>query len=212
VGPPALLPSMPEADRHWLSMAVEISRQSSPTPTNYAVGAVVVDHDGTLLETGYTGEIESRDHAEEVALSKLVGQPELGVSTARPGRPVSVGFTQATMYCTLEPCLTRRSRPMGCAALIAASGIKRVVIALREPPIFAAGRGIEALRSDGIEVVVIDDLGHQVWEINSHVFGLGQTDRPSVPESRSKRYPVVRLPAGLDEGSTGEGQDPPLSS
>lgn len=147
------MPLTPDYDRHRLQEAVELSRLSPKTPTNYAVGAVVVDHDGTLLATGYTGESGPRDHAEEVALAKLSG----------------LDLTRATIYSTLEPCTARRSRPGTCTNLILAAGIRRVVIALREPLLFADCHGVETLRDQGAEVIEIGDMGHLVREINSHV-------------------------------------------
>ena len=108
-----------EEDRRWLTVAIELSRLAPPTPTNYAVGAVVVDQDGAVLATGFTGEIGPRDHAEEAALGKLADRPGLDLS-------------RATVYSSLEPCTARKSRPGTCTDLILAAGVRRVVIALRE--------------------------------------------------------------------------------
>jgi diaminohydroxyphosphoribosylaminopyrimidine deaminase / 5-amino-6-(5-phosphoribosylamino)uracil reductase len=139
-------------DRHWLASAVDLSRLSPRTPTNYAVGVVVVSADDTLLATGYTGEIGERDHAEEVALAKL-----------------DRNLADATIYSTLEPCTARRSRPGTCTSLILAAGIRRVVIALREPLLFADCHGVEMLREQGVDVVEISDMADLVREINAHV-------------------------------------------
>ena len=140
-------------DRHWLAVALDLSRLAPPTPTNYAVGAVVVDRDGVLLATGHTGEAELRTHAEEAALSKLTGRD----------------LTRSTVYSTLEPCTTRVSRPATCTDLILTAGIRRVVIALREPTLFADCHGVETLRAAGVEVVEIGEMGPVVQEINAHV-------------------------------------------
>ncbi|MGX6601704.1 deaminase [Micromonosporaceae bacterium Da 78-11] len=155
--------SVSAADRRWLTAAIELSRLSPPTPTNYAVGAIVVDHRGATLATGYTGEIGPRDHAEEAALAKLADRPGLDLS-------------QATIYSSLEPCTTRQSRPGTCTDLILAAGIKRVVIALREPLIFADCHGVESLREAGVDVVEIDELADLVREINAHVLDLRHVD------------------------------------
>jgi diaminohydroxyphosphoribosylaminopyrimidine deaminase/5-amino-6-(5-phosphoribosylamino)uracil reductase len=152
--------SATEEDQRWLGSAIELSRLSQPTRTNYAVGAIIVDHDGVALGTGYTGEIGSRDHAEEVALAKLARRD----------------LSQATVYSSLEPCTARKSRPGTCTNLILAAGIKRVVIALREPLIFADCRGVATLREGGVDVIEISDLGHLVHEINSHVLDLRPAD------------------------------------
>ncbi|NIL64802.1 hypothetical protein HCB39_27100, partial [Salinispora arenicola] len=50
-----------------------------------------------------------------------------------------------------------------------AAGIRRVVYALREPPLLAECHGTEVLRSSGIDVIEIGDLADQVRAINSHV-------------------------------------------
>ena len=144
-----------DADRRWLTAAIELSRRSPRTPTNYAVGAVVVGPDGTVLSTGYTGETGPRDHAEEAALAKAAGRE----------------LSRATIYSSLEPCTTRSSRPGTCTDLILAAGLRRVVIALREPLLFADCHGVATLRAGGAEVNEIADLGRLVREINSDVLG-----------------------------------------
>ena len=154
---------IPDEDRQWLFAAVELSRLSPPTPTNYAVGAVIADGGGGVLSTGYTGEIGSREHAEEVALAKLAAQPRRDLD-------------RVTLYSTLEPCTVRRSRPVTCTGLILAAGIQRVVIALREPLLFADCHGVEDLRAGGVEVVEISGLGHLVREVNAHVLDLRSAD------------------------------------
>jgi diaminohydroxyphosphoribosylaminopyrimidine deaminase/5-amino-6-(5-phosphoribosylamino)uracil reductase len=160
-----------EADRRWLTEAIELSRRAPPTPTNFAVGAIVVDRRGSVLATGHTGEFDLRIHAEEAALAKLAGR-ELGGST---------------VYSSLEPCTTRRSRPDTCTDLILAARIKRVVIALREPLLFADCHGVELLRDAGVEVVELGDLGHLVQEINAHVLGSTAESGQGVGQERGHR-------------------------
>ena len=144
--------SVTAADRRWLSSAIELSRRSPRLLTRYAVGSLIVDHSGVVRATGYTGEIEQQDHAEEVALARLAGH-----------------LSHATIYSSLEPCTTRRSRPLSCTGAILAAGIERVVFAMREPLLFADCRGVELLRQGGLEVVEVAELAHLVNEINSHV-------------------------------------------
>lgn len=146
-----------------MTAAIELSRRAPRTPTNYAVGAIVVDHRGVPLATGHTGEAGPRDHAEEVALAKLAG---------RPGTDLS----RATVYSSLEPCTTRRSRPGTCADLILAAGVGRVVIALREPLVFADCHGVEHLREHGVRVIEIGELAALVRQVNAHVLDLTHVD------------------------------------
>jgi diaminohydroxyphosphoribosylaminopyrimidine deaminase/5-amino-6-(5-phosphoribosylamino)uracil reductase len=138
-------------DLQWLAAAVDVSRNAPPLPDRYAVGAVVVGAGGRLLATGYTGEGDPLFHAEEAALAKIAGAHN------------------ATLYTSLEPCTTRRSRPATCTDLILAAGIRRVVLALREPLLFADCDGVESLRAHGVEVVELPDLAPRVRNLNSHV-------------------------------------------
>ena len=141
------------ADRRLLAAAVEVSRLAPPRDTRYAVGAIVADHDGVELATGFTGEGDPQNHAEEAALAKLAG----------------ADLSRATIYSSLEPCTMRRSRPGTCTGLILAAGIRRVVLALREPLLFADCHGVEDLRAGGAEVIELAELARAVREVNAHV-------------------------------------------
>jgi len=68
-----------EADLCWLRQAIELSRRCPPSQTAFAVGALVVADDGSVLATGYSREENPYDHAEEAALAKLEpADPRLG--------------------------------------------------------------------------------------------------------------------------------------
>ena len=142
-------------DLAWLEKAVDVSRCAPPVAARYAVGAVIVGADGVLLATGHTGEGDPLLHAEEAALAKLA-QRAAG----------------ATLYTSLEPCTTRRSRPATCTDLVTAAGITRVVLALREPLLFADCDGVETLRARGVEVVELPELAPRVRAVNAHVLSL----------------------------------------
>ena len=142
-------------DRHWLEMAIDLSRRCPPSSGAYSVGAVIVAADGELLARGFSRETDPADHAEEVALARVAADdPRL------PG---------ATLYSSLEPCSRRRSRPVSCARLILDAGIRRVVFALREPSLFVDCRGAEELAEAGVGVVELPDLVEQVREANGHL-------------------------------------------
>jgi diaminohydroxyphosphoribosylaminopyrimidine deaminase / 5-amino-6-(5-phosphoribosylamino)uracil reductase len=142
-------------DERWMSAAVDLAWQSPPSESAYSVGAAIVAADGTLMAHGYSRENDPHVHAEESALAKLPGDPRL------PG---------ATIYSTLEPCSARKSRPLSCTRLIIASGIRRVVIAWREPSLFVAdARGYELLEQAGLEVIELPAFAERAKEPNRHL-------------------------------------------
>jgi diaminohydroxyphosphoribosylaminopyrimidine deaminase / 5-amino-6-(5-phosphoribosylamino)uracil reductase len=176
-----------EADRRWLREAIALSRLCPPSPSAFAVGAVVVAGDGSVLATGYSREASSHDHAEEAALAKLcpadpkwggVAGSELaggGVAGSEPAPGGVAGselvLTGATLYSSLEPCRIRASRPRPCAELIIEAGLRRVVIAWLEPPVFATGGGAGLLRAAGVTVVEIGELAAEARAVNAAVLG-----------------------------------------
>jgi diaminohydroxyphosphoribosylaminopyrimidine deaminase / 5-amino-6-(5-phosphoribosylamino)uracil reductase len=153
-GQPAAPPGQPDADLRWLREAIELSRRCPPSPAAFSVGAVLVSQPGRVIATGHSRERDPKDHAEEVALARAAGDPLLA---------------GATLYSSLEPCLTRASRPRPCAELIIEAGIGRVVIAWLEPPLFVAGGGAGALRAAGVEVVEIPWLAELARSVNAHL-------------------------------------------
>src|SRR5690242_13968162 len=143
------------ADLVWLAQAIELSRRCPPSPSAYSVGALVVAADGTVMATGYSRETGPLAHAEEVALAKI-----------GPADPRLAG---ATLYSSLEPCRVRASRPTPCAELIIAAGLRRVVVAWLEPPVFAPGGGAALLREAGITVVEVPGLAAEARAVNAAV-------------------------------------------
>ena len=154
--PAGLRPGEPQADLYWLREAIELSRLCPPSSTAFSVGAILVAGDGQVIATGHSRERDPRDHAEQVALDRAAGDPRLA---------------GATLYSSLEPCLTRASRPRSCAELTLDAGIGRVVIAWLEPPLFVAGGGTGALRSGGVTVVEIPWLAEEARAVNAHLLG-----------------------------------------
>lgn len=134
--------------------AIEVSRHSPPSATAYRVGAVVVAVDGRAFE-GYTHETGPRNHAEEEAIAKAVN--------------AGVNLSGAAIYASMEPCSTRASKPVSCSELIIGHGMRKVVYALGEPPLFATCTGAANLAAAGVEVVQIADLADEVRRVNGHL-------------------------------------------
>jgi pyrimidine deaminase RibD-like protein len=143
------------ADRDWLAESILLSRCCPPSDSAFSVGALIVSSDGTVLATGYSRQHNPYDHAEEVALATL-----------DPGDP---RLATATLYSSLEPCRFRSSRPRPCAELIIESGLRRVVIAWLEPPVFAPGGGAALLRAAGRTVVVVPSLAAAARAVNAAI-------------------------------------------
>jgi len=144
-------------DRRHLRAAIELSRRCPVSETAFAVGAIVVAADGTVLATGFSREEDPSDHAEEVALRKL---------------EADVSLSDATIYSSLEPCSDRASRSLSCTRLVLDAGIGRVVFAWREPVLFTDGAGAEQLEQAGCDVVEVAELAPMVRAMNAHLPGV----------------------------------------
>jgi diaminohydroxyphosphoribosylaminopyrimidine deaminase/5-amino-6-(5-phosphoribosylamino)uracil reductase len=144
-----------DSDLGWLAEAIELARRCPPSASAFSVGAVLAGTDGRVIATGYSRERDLRDHAEEVALARAA---EHGAELAG-----------ATMYTSLEPCRTRLSRARSCSELILAAGIRRVVLAWREPPLFVPGGGAAWLAERGVSVIEVPELAEAARAVNAHL-------------------------------------------
>jgi 5-amino-6-(5-phosphoribosylamino)uracil reductase len=142
-----------------MGVAVTLAGRCPPSETAFSVGAVIVDVDGNELSRGFSREGgDPVVHAEEAALGKLA-----------PGDPRLAG---ATIYSTLEPCSRRKSRPLTCTRLIIVAGLRRVVIAWREPALFVAdARGHELLTAAGVTVDELPEFAAGAIAPNRHLVG-----------------------------------------
>ncbi|GLW64231.1 hypothetical protein Arub01_24750 [Actinomadura rubrobrunea] len=178
--PPAPPPAPPAAaarrgdDLRWLALACDLAAQCPPSATAFSVGAVIVDADGRELARGFSRETDPQAHAEETALAKIgavlwTGSEWTGRGRTGPDPRTRERLRGATIYSSLEPCGRRLSRPRTCAELILAAGIRRVVFAWREPPLFVEGEGVELLRARGAQVVELPELAARAREPNAHL-------------------------------------------
>jgi diaminohydroxyphosphoribosylaminopyrimidine deaminase / 5-amino-6-(5-phosphoribosylamino)uracil reductase len=142
-----------------MRLAIDLAWECPPSASAYSVGAVIVGADGAELARGFSREGgDPLVHAEESALGKVTaGDPRLA---------------GATIYSTLEPCSQRKSRPRTCTQLIIAAGLRRAVIAWREPDLFVADcEGAELLAQAGVEVVELPELADRAAAPNRHLIG-----------------------------------------
>ncbi len=139
-------------DKKWLRYVIELSKKCPSSDSAFVVGAAIVDAKGNLIADGFSRETDPQIHAEESALQKI---------------DATVDLSTCTLYSSLEPCNTRLSRPKGCSELIIARGIKRVVFAATEPPIFVPGNGAQRLKDAGIEIEILPEFTDEVIIVQS---------------------------------------------
>ncbi|WP_081798283.1 bifunctional diaminohydroxyphosphoribosylaminopyrimidine deaminase/5-amino-6-(5-phosphoribosylamino)uracil reductase RibD [Pseudomonas sp. RL] len=120
-------------DQGYMARALELARQGLySTHPNPRVGCVIV-RDGQIVGEGW--------HVR-------AGEPHAEVHALRQAGELTRG---ATAYVTLEPC-SHFGRTPPCAEALVQAGVARVVAAMQDPNPQVAGRGLERLRSVGIEV------------------------------------------------------------
>ena len=147
-------------DLDHMRLAVELAKRGTGwTAPNPLVGAVLVK-DGTIIGQGWhakCGEL----HAERHALQNCTASPR-----------------GATLYVTLEPCCHQGRQPP-CTDAILEAGIARVVVGSSDPNPLVAGKGLELLRSRGVEVES-GGLKSECDALNPVFFHFIQTRRPYV--------------------------------
>ena len=142
--------------REALLLAQKGRGRVSPNPL---VGAVVVN-DGKVVGRGYHHGA-GKPHAEVNALSEAGYLAE-----------------GATMYVTLEPCLTWGRTPP-CTEAIIKAGISRVLVATTDPNPSVSGKGIELLRNSGLQVE-LGLLDEEAKRMNESYIKFARTGLPFV--------------------------------
>jgi pyrimidine deaminase RibD-like protein len=151
-----------------LRFALSLARKSPPKPTNYCVGAILVDASlEKVISTGYTLELPGNTHAEQCCLAKLATSH--GVTEGQLGNLIPVG---AILYTTMEPCVERLSGNTPCVQRIIGtkvddvSRIKTVICGVQEPETFVKeNNGRKLLQDAGIEVLYVTDLQEDILEV-----------------------------------------------
>lgn len=164
----------PTNDDHKATMlqALSLARQSSPKPTNFRVGAVLINLDGNSLSAeGYTLELPGNTHAEECCLLKLAEQHSVSEE-----RLSEVMKSPHALYTTVEPCFKRLSGKLPCVerVLRQKSWIKKVYVGVLEPETFVGlNPGRKMLEDGGIEVVYVPGLEDEILKVATagHVLG-----------------------------------------
>lgn len=151
----------------FLKRAIDLAREGKYlTKPNPMVGCVIVKGNEVIAE-GYHMKYGS-NHAEINALEDL--NKNNNISEAE--------FRQLTLYCTLEPCC-HHGKTGPCTDAIIKSGIKKVVIGIKDPNPKVSGSGIKQLEDNGIEVLS-GFFEEELIELNKHFFFKNTYNRPYI--------------------------------
>lgn len=158
-------------DEDVMRRAIELARRGiGSVEPNPAVGAVLVDAKRNLLGEGWH-ERFGGPHAEVNALADFQKRhPESAMRTQLAAT--------ASLFVTLEPCCHTGKTPP-CTDAILASGVRHVVIGIRDPSPHVDGGGIAQLQKAGIDVSVAL-LEAEVRRLNAPFLKLTQTGLPYV--------------------------------
>jgi diaminohydroxyphosphoribosylaminopyrimidine deaminase/5-amino-6-(5-phosphoribosylamino)uracil reductase len=157
-----LLENSMTTEEIYMHRCLQLARMGAGSVApNPMVGAVLV-YKGRIIGEGYHKKFGS-SHAE----------PECINSVAEADKALIPG---STLYVSLEPCAHFGKTPP-CTDLVISQGIKKVVIATRDPFEEVNGKGIEKLQAAGIEVK-IGLLEKEAIEINHAFFTFHTKKRP----------------------------------
>jgi len=156
-------------DRYFMEMAINLAEKGRGfTSPNPMVGAVIVK-DGKVVGRGFH-EAAGKAHAEVNAIE------DAGALSK-----------DSSLYVNLEPC-NHTGRTSPCTEKILETGIKRVIVAMRDPNPNVEGGGASYLRKRGVEV----ELGickNKAEKLNEAFTKFATTKRP---------YVIIKCAATLD--------------
>ena len=144
-------------DTRFMQRALELAARPPFTSPNPRVGAVVVRDGAIIGEGAHNG--AGTPHAERIALEGL-------------------DAAGATIYVNLEPC-SHHGRTPPCAPALVDARVARAVVAVEDPDPRVSGRGIQHLRTAGIEVVV-GVLSDEAERLNRSYLHQRRTGRPMI--------------------------------
>ncbi|PMD41477.1 cytidine deaminase-like protein [Hyaloscypha variabilis F] len=147
-----------------MRQALALAQKSPPKPTNYRVGALLVNaKTNSILASGYTLECEGNTHAEQCCFIKLAEAhkiPEEALAEVLPAETV--------LYTTVEPCFKRLSGNIPCVKRILRLGnaIKTVYVGVKEPEKFVGeNTGRKQLEEAGIRVFLVEGMEKEILEV-----------------------------------------------
>ncbi|KAF2969710.1 hypothetical protein GQX73_g3816 [Xylaria multiplex] len=154
----------PDDHEGYMRLALSLATKSPLKPTNYRVGAVMVDKPtNQVLATGYTLELPGNTHAEQCCIEKLAQKYALTGTRLGDALPDAIA-----LYTTVEPCSQRLSGNKPCVDRILEVGkhIKTVYVGVQEPDTFVTGNSSRRKLEDaGIEVLLVSGFERDILEV-----------------------------------------------
>jgi pyrimidine deaminase RibD-like protein len=148
----------------YMRQALALAKNSPPKPTNYRVGALLVNaQTKKILASGYTLECEGNTHAEQCCFIKLAEAHKILEESLGEIMP-----EEMVLYTTVEPCYKRLSGNLPCVQRILRLGkaIKIVYVGVKEPEKFVGeNTGRKQLEDAGIKVVLIEGMETEILEV-----------------------------------------------
>jgi len=152
----------------YMRLALDEARKSPPKPSNFCVGALLVDEErDVILSTGYSLELPGNTHAEQCCLEKFAAQHNVAVE--KVGEVLPLG---AVIYTTMEPCNLRLSGNLPCADRIIQTrvngkgGICKVYSGIKEPEKFVGENlGRAKLESHGVHCIYMTEFEDEVRNV-----------------------------------------------
>jgi diaminohydroxyphosphoribosylaminopyrimidine deaminase/5-amino-6-(5-phosphoribosylamino)uracil reductase len=142
----------------FMLRALELARKGQGYVEPNPMVGCVIERDGEVVGEGW---------------HQRFGGPHAEVEAIRAAGERAMG---GTMYVTLEPCCHQGKTPP-CTDAVASAGVKRVIVAMRDPFPQVAGGGLKRLAAAGIDV----ELGlneTEAQELNAPYLKLLATGRP----------------------------------
>jgi len=160
--------------KHCLQLAEKGMGYVAPNPM---VGCVIVYKDKVIGE-GYHQQYGGL-HAEVNAINSVSDKSKL---------------VESTLFVNLEPCFHHGKTPP-CCDLIIKNKIKRVIIGCLDTNPLVAGKGIEKLKQEGVEVIT-DVLKDECRELNKRFFTYHEKNRPYIilKWAQTKNGFIAKLP------------------
>src|ERR1043165_2079366 len=146
----------------YMKRALELAKKGWPAVApNPMVGCVIV-YEGQIISHGYHEKFGG-PHAEVNAIRNL---------------PAHADPVKCVLYVTLEPCDHHGKTPP-CTELILRTGIRQVVIAMRDPNPLVSGKGIARLQASGV-VITEGILAAESRALNKRFIIFHEQKRPYI--------------------------------